>query len=123
MLKIVSSVVAIYLAALLLGVILYWQSRTLLYPLFKDLIPLLIAVPAAYLGYSFQRRSSYLQALRDLWKTLIPAVQRAVQYTYLDAVDRQEFARVMCDLSIMIDALRGVFKNIPVETTSWPLPL
>jgi hypothetical protein len=76
-------------------------------------MPLVIAIPAAYLGYSFQRRASYLQALRDLWKLLIPAVQRAIQYTYLDTPDRKEFSEVMRDLSTVIDSLRGVFRNIP----------
>ena len=84
-----------------------------LYPLYKDLMPLVIAIPAAYLGYSFQRRASYLQALRELWKILIPAVQRAIQYTYLDSPDPKEFSVVMRELSTVIDSLRGVFRNVP----------
>jgi hypothetical protein len=117
----VRAVAVLFAAYLVLGILLYnWpvkdtkdgpQGRW--YSLYKDLMPLVIAVPAAYLGYSFQRRGSYLQALRDLWKVLIPAVQRAIQYTYLDAPDRKEFAEVMRDLSTMIDSLRGVFCNIP----------
>lgn len=82
------------------------------YQLYKDLTPVFIAIPTAFLVYSFQRRSSYLQALRDLWKSLIPAVQRAVQYTFLVAPDAKEFAEVQKELAIMVDALRGVFKNI-----------
>jgi len=104
-----------------LGIVLYvWPPEETesgkeprLFQLYKDLMPLVIAVPAAYLGYCFQRRGSYLQALRELWKVLIPAVQRAIQYTYLDTPDRKEFANVMRDLSTVIDSLRGVFRNIP----------
>ena len=73
----------------------------------------LLAVLAAYLGFCFQRRNSYLQALRDLWKILIPAVQRAVQYTHLEQPDPNEFSELMRELSTVIDSLRGVFKNVP----------
>jgi hypothetical protein len=73
----------------------------------------LVAVLAAYLGFCFQRRNSYLQALRDLWKILIPAVQRAVQYTHLEQPDPNEFSELMSELSTVIDSLRGIFKNIP----------
>jgi hypothetical protein len=53
------------------------------YATYKDLLPLLIAIPAAWLGYCFQRRTSYLAALRTLWENLIPAVQQAIHYTHL----------------------------------------
>jgi hypothetical protein len=105
--------VLLYIGAFALGVVLYGSSPEKLYPAYKDLIAFIIAVPAAYLGFCFQRRSSYLQALRDLWKSLIPAVQRAIQYTYLDKPDPKEFGEVMRDLSTMIDSLRGVFCNVP----------
>jgi hypothetical protein len=55
-----------------------------LYTVYKDVTGPLVALLAALLGFSFQRRNSYLQALRDLWKILIPAVQGAIRYTYLD---------------------------------------
>lgn len=50
----------------------------------KDLFPLVVALPAAFLAYAFafSRHNSYLQALRELWKQLVPSVQKAVQYTY-----------------------------------------
>lgn len=112
----IASLFAVYICA---GVGLHFYERKNMppkydwYPLYKDLIPLLIAIPAAYLGYCFQRRHNYLQALRDLWKTLIPAVQRAIQYTHLDQPNTTEFSGVMRDLSTVIDSLRGIFKNVP----------
>jgi hypothetical protein len=83
------------------------------YVLFKDLSGFFIAFPAVYLTYSLQRRSSYLQALRDFWKILIPAVQSAVQYTHREEPDSKEFSVVAKDLSTVIDAVRGVFYNLP----------
>jgi hypothetical protein len=38
------------------------------YRVFKDLIPLLIAVPAAWLGALFQKRASFLSSLRILYE-------------------------------------------------------
>ncbi|MBC8229309.1 hypothetical protein H8E77_07180 [bacterium] len=57
------------------------------YSFYKDILPIFIMIPAAYIAYAFQQRTSYLQALRNLWKQLIPAVQAAIQYTYLEEPD------------------------------------
>ena len=78
----------------------------------KDLIPLAVALPAAFLAYAFSRRNSYLQALRELWKQLVPSVQKAIQYTYLPAPTQADFTVVMENLSVAIDLTRGVFSNI-----------
>src|ERR1700726_3178233 len=97
----VRKIAVLFGAYLVVEASLYHWSHDVWYPLFKDSVPMLIAIPAGYLAYSFQRRASYLQDLRDLWKTIIPAVKRAIQYTYLDAPDRKEFGEVMRDLSTM----------------------
>jgi hypothetical protein len=101
-----------------IGVAIYFSAGKPLkendgYALYKDTMAPLVVTAAAYLGFAFQRRHSYLQALRDLWRSLIPAVQRAIQYTYRDKPDPDEYSQVMRELSTMIDSLRGVFKNIP----------
>jgi len=57
------------------------NPNDLIYSTFKDLLPFLIAAPAAWLGYCFQRRSSYLQALRGLFGDLVRAANGAVEYT------------------------------------------
>lgn len=80
--------------------------------LYKSLVPLIVAVPSAVLAGAFQRRVSYVNALRDLWKQLVPAIQEAIQYTYLAKPSQSQFAAVQIHLSTVIDALRGVFKNI-----------
>lgn len=82
------------------------------YETFKDLIPLILAIPAAYLGYCFQQRGSYLQSLRSLWSQLVIAVNSAIQYTYLESPTQEQFGKILTDLSIATDELRGVYKNI-----------
>ena len=88
-------------------------TPSIAYQTYKDLIPFLLAIPAAWLGYCFQRRSSYLAALRQLWGQLIPAVQTAIQFTHLQNPTKEDFSNVQKELSIVTDSLRGVFENIP----------
>jgi hypothetical protein len=85
--------------------------------LYKSTVTLVLAVPAAILAGSFQRRVSYLQGLRDLWKQMIPAVQLALQYTHSpQPAPRDAFAKCFVELSTAIDSLRSVFKNLPNDT-------
>ncbi|MCG2593103.1 hypothetical protein LZ009_09955 [Ramlibacter sp. XY19] len=82
------------------------------YATYKDLMPLLIALPAAWLGYCLQRRSSYMQQLRSLWSKLVETIQVANQYTYLHNPTQEQYAVVLQRLSIAIDEIRGVFMNL-----------
>jgi hypothetical protein len=113
-------VVSIYVLALAGGIVIRiifpndQQGHTSqVYGTYKDLIPFIIAIPAAWLGFCFQRRTSYLSALRAFWDDLIPAVQQAIQYTYVKQPTEEAFAATMKELSTVIDSLRGVFQNIP----------
>jgi hypothetical protein len=80
---------------------------------FKDFLPAIIGTAAAILTAAFQRRISYLQALRELWKQLLPAIQIIIQYTHAEPPASALFAKAQEAISIAIDAVRGVFRNIP----------
>ena len=81
--------------------------------LLETLIPVALAIPITLLAAGFNRRNSYLQALRDLWRQLVPAVQAAIQYTHLPGPSQADFARTLESLSTAIEMLRGVFANVP----------
>ena len=83
-----------------------------LYVLLKDGAIFVSAVPAAWLTACFQRRTSFLEQLRDLWSQLVDAVQEAVQYTHLEAPTQAQYASVMKKLSAVIDVFRSVFRNL-----------
>lgn len=106
----------IYFAILIIiGVFISIADQTnnrVLYSTFKDLIPLLISMPAAWLGYCMQRRSAYLQQLRSLWSRLIDAVHSSLQYTYLSEPKQPEHLNVLLKLSSVIDEVRGLFCNL-----------
>jgi len=84
----VLAVVAVYLLAVVAGIALrrrFPGKDNPVYGTYKDLVPFAIAIPAAWLGYSFQRRASYLQALRSVYTDIVRAVNAAVEYTRWDA--------------------------------------
>ena len=70
-------VIGIYCAACALGVGLaaFCPSR---YSVFKDLVPLIVAIPAAWLAYCFQRRQAFLKDVHELWIALVNAFEDAV---------------------------------------------
>lgn len=106
----------IYFAVLIIiGVIISIADQAnnrVLYSTFKDLIPLLISMPAVWLGYCVQRRSAYLQQLRSLWSRLIDAVHSSLQYTYLREPKQSDHLSVLLKLSSTIDEVRGLFCNL-----------
>jgi hypothetical protein len=83
-----------------------------IYTTYKDLIPLLLAIVASWLTYCIQRRTSYTQHLRNLWSKTIEAVQAATQYTHIKSRDQTLYSNTLLKLSIVIDEIRGVYKNI-----------
>ena len=109
------TVIGFYTIVLLCGVAIYYSDTTgnkIHYQVFKDLTPFTIAIPAAYLGFCFQRRSSFLQALRLLWTNLITSVNSAIQYTQLNEPTDKQFGDTLALLSKSIDEVRGVYKNL-----------
>lgn len=101
--------VAVYAAAAAVA----YSKHSALALYFKDFIPVIVGIAVAILAAAFQRRVSYLQALRDLWKQLLPAIQTVIQYTHLESPTVQKFAEAYVSLATAIDAVRGVFRNVP----------
>lgn len=96
-----------------IGISVFDQTeKRVVFTTFKDLMPLAIAIAAAWLGFCVQRRSAYLQQLRSLWSKLIEAVQSAAQYTHSVKPSQEDFSKTLLKLSIAIDEIRGVFCNL-----------
>jgi hypothetical protein len=107
-------VIGTYCLFLVLGVALRFcdPKGGPIYGTFKDCIPLIIAIPAAWLGYCFQRRQAYLKDVRELWSRLVAAIQDAIQYTHLKAPDQDDYGKVLKTLSAATEELRAVFTNV-----------
>lgn len=113
--NIIKIVTGIYILCILIGVMLRVLDSTegqKIYSTFKDLLPLIFAVPLGYLGFCFQRRHSLMGSLKELWKNMIVAVNGAIQYTHNEENSQEDFGSVLTTLSEVIDELRGVYKNM-----------
>ena len=108
-------VIGIYTLAFVIGIVLRIAGSFIpfqYYETFRDLIPFILAIPAAYLGYCFQQRGSYLESLRLLWSKLVYAVNQAVFYTYKADPSCDEYTEILMSLSIVIDEIRGAYRNL-----------
>lgn len=108
------AVMAVYAFALLLGVALRLaDASSPAYATYTDMLPLVIAIPAAYLAYCFQQRAHYLTSLRALWSRLVAAVSAAVVYTHVPAPSQTLYIETLKELGVVVEEVRGVFKNLP----------
>ncbi|HEV3385609.1 MAG TPA: DUF2934 domain-containing protein, partial [Gemmata sp.] len=143
------TVMAVYFAAAVIGVVLWDQCRNeekiansayggpgdatdakrrrneekianSAYGAYKDLIPLVIAIPATWLAFCIQKRLSYVQQLRALWTKVIDAVQDSINYTYLTEPKQEDHRKVVSKLFAVIDEIRGVFRNVG-DKPHWPM--
>ncbi len=78
----------------------------------RAIIPVYIAVAAAWLTFCLQRRIAYIVALRGLWERVVDVVQEANHYTYLSDRSEAEFRQLLRKLCCRIDEVRGVFRNV-----------
>lgn len=108
-------VIGVYALAATLGLALGVSSSPY-YSAFRDIVPFVFGIPAAYLGYCFQRRQSYMESLRSLWTKLVHAVQESIRYTYDPTPTQREHAQALMELAIAVDEVRGVYKNIGERT-------
>lgn len=117
--NIIILVISLYILAVISGVTIYITDTTdkkSNYAVFKDLIPFMIAIPIAFLGFCFQKRANYTQALRPLWSNLIISVNTAIQFTHQTTTTQKEYGETLMLLSASIDEVRGVYQNIKTGT-------
>ncbi len=114
--RLVYVVILIYAIAIFIGVYvtINFTEEDFYHKLYFNLIPFILAIPAAYLSWGFQRRMSYTRALRVIWTDMIKACGRAIEYTFNDKPDESEFRTILLLLENSIEYLRLVFKNIKV---------
>ena len=81
----------------------------------RNALPLLIALPAAWLVECFRRRKAYNDEVSDLYKTVVEDVQCALRYTRRRDPTASEYYDALQKLSCSIDKLRAHFKNYKFE--------
>ncbi|HZV71116.1 MAG TPA: hypothetical protein VFG10_16290 [Saprospiraceae bacterium] len=109
-----------YLSVLMVGLVIYFSDASetrRYYAVFKDVFPIIMTFPLAYLGFCFQRRSNFQISLRLLWANIIHAVNEAILYTKHRNEPEKEYLKVLLDLSKSIDEVRGVYYNVRKSKT------
>ncbi|WP_276682423.1 hypothetical protein [Empedobacter brevis] len=82
------------------------------YSVFKDLLPFIFAIPAAYLVFCFQRRNEYLKALRTVYSLLVQVHSDFMEYTLQDKSDNETYKKIKANCRKAIEELRSVYENI-----------
>jgi hypothetical protein len=92
-----------YAAAIVVGILLkaaFPEKDHPVYSTYKDLVPFVIAIPAAWLGLCVQQRNSYMQQLRKLWSDMVGCVQEGIQYTFLAKPTEDQYAKALSRFSL-----------------------
>lgn len=78
----------------------------------RDFTSVFISLAAAYLSYCIQQRVAFLSSLRELWRQMITAKNALIAYTHNPAPTKQDFSEAIMELSLAIDQMRGVYRNV-----------
>lgn len=84
----------------------------------ETVFPLVIAVLATLLASWFQQRATFIESLRRLWSHLIEAKTGIMDFLSHDDRSADAYLRAYRPLSIAIDEMRGVYRNVGESTSS-----
>ncbi|QSW91190.1 hypothetical protein J0383_10390 [Flavobacterium endoglycinae] len=102
-----------YTICILIGIFLKLKIKNEdYYTVFKDLLPFIFALPAAYLVFCFQRRNEYLKALRTVYSLLIQVNTEFMEYTYYNKQCQKKYIKLKFCTSKAIEEIRSVYENI-----------
>jgi hypothetical protein len=83
-----------------------------IYEYLKDMSLVLVTVVAAYLANIFQKRSQFLNSLKEEWRDIVKAKSALFTYTQFEAANRDEYFIAYCRISETIDNMRAVYCNV-----------
>jgi hypothetical protein len=83
-----------------------------IYEFVRDTSLLIATVVAAYLAGLYQKRTQFLQSLRDQWREIVQAKSALIYYCHLEKAGLEEYLRTARQLSECIDNMRIVYANV-----------
>ncbi len=83
-----------------------------IYDYLKDMSLVLITVIAAYLANVFQKRSLFLNALKEEWRNMVKAKSTLFTYTQLESPSQEQYLAAFCAISESLDNMRAVYRNV-----------
>src|SRR5262249_54315983 len=82
------------------------------YEFLRDMSLLIATGGVAYITNVYQRRSSFIAALKEEWRDIIAAKSALFSYTQLERPTLERYLATFCQLSETIDNMRSVYQNV-----------
>lgn len=83
-----------------------------MYEYLKDMSLLIATGGVAYITNVFQKRSGFLEALKEEWRDIIATKSLLFAYTQLEKPTLEQYLDTFCKLSETIDNMRSVYRNV-----------
>ena len=82
------------------------------YEYLRDMSLLIATGGVAYITNMFQKRSSFVEGLKEEWRDIIATKSALFAYTQLERPTREQYIATFCRLSETIDNMRSVYQNV-----------
>ena len=82
------------------------------YEFLRDMSLLIATGGVAYITNIYQKRSSFVDALKQEWRDIIAAKSVLFSYTQLEKPTLEHYLETFCKLSETIDNMRSVYQNV-----------
>src|SRR5215475_6608402 len=82
------------------------------YEYLRDMSLLIATGGVAYITNMFQKRTSFVEALKEEWRDIIATKSALFTYTQLERPTPEQYIATFCRLSETIDNMRSVYQNV-----------
>lgn len=82
------------------------------YEFIRDTSLLIVTVIAAYMAHVYQKRTNFLQNLREQWHDIVGAKAELIYYCHLEKPTVEDYLFAARELSECIDTMRIVYSNV-----------
>ncbi|HET6927329.1 MAG TPA: hypothetical protein VFI48_10810 [Hyphomicrobiaceae bacterium] len=83
-----------------------------IYEYLRDMSLLIATGGVAYITNLFQKRSGFVEALKEEWRDIIATKSALFAYTQLERPTAEQYIATFCKLSETIDNMRSVYQNV-----------
>jgi hypothetical protein len=82
------------------------------YEYLRDMSLLLATGGVAYIANIYQKRDSFIDALKEEWRDIIATKSALIAYTHLERPTQEQYVQAFCKISETIDNMRSVYCNV-----------
>jgi len=82
------------------------------YEYLRDMSLLIATAGVAYITNVFQKRHSFVEALREEWRDIIATKSALFAFTQVERPTTEQYIETFCKLSETIDNMRSVYQNV-----------